>query len=194
MSKSPVKRRASRLTSVAADGHGQSALVSEADEESVSFLPEARFRTRVLQRFEQLKAELTVLIPDADIQHVGSTAIPGSLTKGDLDIQIRVVAATYPIAKQRLAEIYDVNAGGFAADDAVSFEDYTGLPCVGIHLTVIGGSADIQWRFRDLLAASESLRREYDDLKRRFEGKSMARYREAKEKFVTRVLDGGSAA
>jgi GrpB-like predicted nucleotidyltransferase (UPF0157 family) len=101
MSKSPVKRRASRLTSVAADGHGQSAVVSEADEVSVWFLPEAHFRTRVLQRFEQLKAELAVLIPDADIQHVGSTAIPGSLTKGDLDIQIRVVAATYPIALRR---------------------------------------------------------------------------------------------
>jgi len=168
--------------------------VSEADEETVSFLPEAHFRTRVFRRFEQLTGELTVLIPDADIQHVGSTAIPGSLTKGDLDIQVRVSAATYPIAKQRLAEIYDVNVGGFAAGDAVSFEDYTSVPSVGVHLTVIGGSADIQWRFRDLLAASEALRREYDDLKRQFEGKSMARYREAKEKFVMRVLDGGSAA
>jgi GrpB-like predicted nucleotidyltransferase (UPF0157 family) len=120
---------------------------------------------------------------------VGSTAIPGSLTKGDLDIQVRVVAPTYPAAKRRLSEIYDVNAGGFVGEDAVSFEDYSGTPSVGIHLTVIGGSGDIQWRFRDLLVASEALRQEYDDLKRQFEGKSMARYREAKERFVTRVLN-----
>jgi GrpB-like predicted nucleotidyltransferase (UPF0157 family) len=163
-------------------------------EESVSFLPETHFRSRVLQRFEQLKRELAALITDADIQHVGSTAIPGSLTKGDLDIQVRVVAATYPMAKQQLSKIYAINVGGFAADDAVSFEDYSSVPSVGIHLTIIGGSSDIQWRFRDLLSASESLRREYDDLKRRFEGKSMAKYREAKERFVARVLDGGHAA
>lgn len=163
--------------------------MSESEEESVSFLPESHFRSRVCQRFEYLKGELTALILGADVQHVGSTAIPGSLTKGDLDIQVRVGAANYPVAKQRLSEIYDVNVGGFAADDAVSFEDYAGTPSVGIHLTVIDGSADIQWRFRDLLVASESLRQEYDDLKRQFEGKSMAKYREAKEIFVTRVLD-----
>jgi GrpB-like predicted nucleotidyltransferase (UPF0157 family) len=162
--------------------------MSESQEESVSFLPEGHFRSRVLRRFEQLKAELVTLIPGADIQHVGSTAIPGSLTKGDLDIQVRVLAPTYPAAKQRLSEVYDVNEGGFVAEDAVSFEDYSGTPSVGIHLTVIGGCADIQWRFRDLLVASESLRREYDDLKRQFEGQSMASYREAKEGFVTRVL------
>jgi GrpB-like predicted nucleotidyltransferase (UPF0157 family) len=163
--------------------------VSEPEEESVSFLPESHFRLRVCQRFEQLKGELTVLIPGADVQHVGSTSIPDSLTKGDLDIQIRVGAAAYLEGKQRLSEIYDVNVGGFVADDAVSFEDYSGTPSVGIHLTVIGGSADIQWRFRNLLMASESLRQEYDDLKRQFDGQSMAKYREAKERFVTRVLD-----
>ncbi len=141
------------------------------------------------QRFEQLKGELEALIPGADIQHVGSTAIQGSLTKGDLDIQVRVAAASYTVAKKRLSAIYDVNVGGFAADDAVSFEDYTGMPSVGIHLTVIGGSSDTQWRFRDLLVASESLLKEYDDLKRQFDGRSMAKYREAKERFVTRVLN-----
>jgi hypothetical protein len=31
-------------------------------------------------------------------------------------------------------------------------------------------------------------------LKRQFEGKSMARYREAKERFVTRVLDAAQQA
>ena len=157
----------------------------------MSFLPEPHFRAGVSRRFMRLKGELEALIPGADIQHVGSTAVPGSLTKGDLDVQVRVEAARYHMAKERLSDIYHVNVGGFAADDSVSFEDNTGRPAVGIHLTVIGGTADIQWRFRDLLIASESLRGEYDELKRQFEGKSMARYREAKERFVTRVLDAG---
>lgn len=41
--------------------------------------------------------------------------------------------------------------------------------------------------------ASELLRSEYDELKRRFEGKSMAAYRAAKEGFVLRVLEGRTA-
>ena len=168
--------------------------VSKSDDETVSFLPEERFRARVLQQFENLRVELEALVPGADIQHVGSTAILGSLTKGDLDVQVRVVASKYSPAKDRLSRIYQVNLGGFAADDAISFEDYRSEPHIGIHLTVIGGSADIQWRFRDLLKASESLRREYDDLKRQFEGGSMSKYRDAKERFVTRVLDGSAAA
>lgn len=159
------------------------------NEETVTFLPEECFRARVQSRFEQLRGELQAMVPSAQIEHVGSTAIAGSLTKGDLDVQVRVLAAQYPAAKERLCQLFDINAGGFSAHDAISFEDYSGEPHVGIHLTVVGGSADIQWRFRDLLLASESLRQEYDHLKRRFEGKSMARYREAKAEFVDRVLN-----
>lgn len=158
------------------------------DDEPVSFLPEPVFRETVHHRFEQLKRELQLLLPGSDIQHVGSTAIPGSLTKGDLDIQVRVAASQYETAKKCLQEIYSVNVGGFATDDAISFDDRTVEPHTGVHLTIAGGSADIQWRFRDLLIEFEPLRRDYDDLKRQFEGKSMAKYRDAKAEFICRVL------
>jgi GrpB-like predicted nucleotidyltransferase (UPF0157 family) len=161
--------------------------MSNPHDEIVSFLPEQSFRMQVERKFEELKRKLADLLPTADIQHVGSTAIPGSLTKGDLDIQVRVSSSDYAAAKERLRRIFEVNVGGFSEEDAVSFEDYSCEPPTGIHLTVIGGSSDIQWRFRDLLASSKSLQREYDELKRRFEGKSMAKYREAKEAFVMRV-------
>jgi GrpB-like predicted nucleotidyltransferase (UPF0157 family) len=163
--------------------------MTASNEEIVTFLPEEHVRARVQSRFEQLRGELQAMVPGAEIEHVGSTAIPGALTKGDLDIQVRVRAAQYRAAKEQLCQLFDINAGGFSAHDATSFEDYNCEPRVGIHLTVVGGSADIQWRFRDHLLASESLRQEYDDLKRRFEGKSMARYRDAKADFVNRVLN-----
>jgi GrpB-like predicted nucleotidyltransferase (UPF0157 family) len=160
--------------------------------ETVSFLPEEHFRARVQQRFKQLQRELQALIPGAKIEHVGSTAITGSLTKGDLDVQVRVAASDYADAKNRLCKLYAVNVGGFSGNDAISFDEPDGDPHVGIHLTVIGGSADVQWRFRDLLLGSESLRQEYDDLKRQFAGKSMAKYRDAKERFIERALQRGA--
>jgi GrpB-like predicted nucleotidyltransferase (UPF0157 family) len=157
-------------------------------EELVHFAPEQDFRDMVGRLFQRVEAQVRNLVPSADVQHVGSTAIQGSLTKGDLDVQVRVAGPEYVAAKDKLSKIYAVNTGGFAADDAISFEDYGTQPPLGVHLTVIGGSADIQWKFRDLLMASSELRDQYDQLKRRFEGRSMAKYRDAKAEFVSRVL------
>lgn len=156
--------------------------------ERVHFAAEEDFREAAGQLFARVQARLRVLLPSSDIQHVGSTAVPGSLTKGDLDLQVRVTSDEYPAAREVLAKVYRINKGGFASLDATSFEGETTQPSLGLHLTVIDGSADIQWKFRDLLIASPALREEYDQLKRRFEGEPMAKYREAKTTFIERVL------
>jgi len=51
------------------------------------------------------------MIPTAEIEHVGSTAVQGSLTKGDVDVQVRVAAAEYPAAKDRLCQSYEPLSG-----------------------------------------------------------------------------------
>jgi GrpB-like predicted nucleotidyltransferase (UPF0157 family) len=166
------------------------ALVSSDEEETVHFAPEQHFREAVSELFQRVRSHLETLVPSADVQHVGSTAIPGSLTKGDLDVQVRVPYSEYEAAKEKLSRVYGINTGGFASHDAISFEDLGGQHSLGIHLTVIGGTADIQWKFRDALVASAVLRERYDQLKRKFEGRSMESYREAKAEFVSRVLEG----
>ncbi len=158
------------------------------EDERVTFAPEQSFREAVGRLFGRLQLRLRALLPDSDIQHVGSTAIPGALTKGDLDVQVRVTADHYEAAKEALSKIYRFNLGGFALADATSFEDYGTQPSLGVHLTVIDGRGDTQWRFRDLLIASPALREEYDELKRQFDGGSMTKYRGAKATFVARVL------
>lgn len=157
-------------------------------DERVYFCPENEVRELVSRRYAQVKRELEALVPGSDIQHVGSTAVPDSLTKGDLDIQVRVNIAQYPLAKEILCRTYSVNDGGFVADDAISFEDDSTEPSVGIHLTVIGGSCDVQYKFRELLLKSVILRKEYDNFKRQFDGGLMDAYRNAKADFVERVL------
>ncbi len=160
------------------------------NEELVHFAPEQHFREAIDELYRCVSSQLDTLVPGADIQYVGSTAIPGSLTKGDLDIQVRVLSTKYIMAKEKLSNIYVINTEGFASDDAISFEDYSNQPSLGIHLTVMDGSADIQWEFRDALVASSVLREQYDQLKRQFEGCSMNKYRDAKADFVSRILEG----
>lgn len=54
--------------------------------ERVTFLAEERIRGAVKRALARHRRRLQRLLPLADIVHVGSTAVPGSLTKGDLDL------------------------------------------------------------------------------------------------------------
>ncbi|MBI3565082.1 MAG: GrpB family protein [Elusimicrobia bacterium] len=155
--------------------------------ERVRFSSSPEVFARAQAAFERLRADLAALIPGARIEHVGSTAVPGTLTKGDLDISIVVERGAYEQAKAALARLYELNPGAFASDHSASFKDDAAEPPLGIHLVVAGSGDDFQWVFREVLLARADLRRDYDELKRGFEGKSMAAYREAKEKFFARV-------
>ena len=59
--------------------------------------------------FLEVEAQLRSAIPYAEIHHVGSTAIPGSFTKGDLDVLVRVPRSLFSAAEATLAEIFERN-------------------------------------------------------------------------------------
>lgn len=135
------------------------------------------------------KTTIKNLLPQADVQHVGSTAIPNSFTKGDLDIQVRVDAESFPIAVNLLSTVYEVNIGSIATDSFQAFKDDSTTPPLGIQLTVINSEHDFFWKFRDILLRHESYRQEYDELKLKYNGKEMDRYREAKNEFFQKIMD-----
>jgi len=56
--------------------------------------------------FEMHSRTILSLQPDAEVHHVGSTAIPGLLTKGDLDILVRVDRNRFADADALLASIF----------------------------------------------------------------------------------------
>ena len=154
----------------------------------VHFLPEEAFRAEVDATWAREAACLRVLVPGADVQHVGSTAVPGTLTKGDLDLQVRVEPGSFAAAERALGGAYAWNTGSshlpgiFAA-----FCAPVGSMDVGVQLTAIGSEVDTFWRFREVLRARPDLRHAYDNLKRGHQGGSMAVYRAAKGAFFERL-------
>jgi len=60
--------------------------------EKVNFYESKLFKDNAEKTFLLQKELIKGYLPEADIQHVGSTAIPKSITKGDLDIQVRINA------------------------------------------------------------------------------------------------------
>jgi GrpB-like predicted nucleotidyltransferase (UPF0157 family) len=141
--------------------------------------------------FEQVRKALAPLLPtNSQMHHIGSTAAPGCLTKGDLDIVVRVPAEAFRQVDALLAARYARNEGSVRTDNFSAFEDASTEPHLGIQLTAIGGPYDFFHLFVEALSRSPALVDEYNTLKRDYDGKEMAIYRAAKDAFVERVLAG----
>jgi GrpB-like predicted nucleotidyltransferase (UPF0157 family) len=150
--------------------------------ERVFFADVILYKPKAEALFATVEAQLNSALPSAFVEHVGGTSLPDGLTKGDLDVQIRVQAAYFEEACSVLASIYEENPGGFV-DGGRSYKDDSTDPALGLHVTIIGGPSDIQCRQRDILRARADLRAAYDSLKRRFHGGDMDDYRDAKHAF-----------
>jgi GrpB-like predicted nucleotidyltransferase (UPF0157 family) len=159
--------------------------------EQVFFADVAEHRAKADALYVHVRDEIHRLLPNAIVEHVGSTALPEGLTKGDLDIQVRVHADEFDAACQAIEQLYDDNPGGFT-DAGRSFKDDSSDPPLGVHVTIIDGPSDIQFKQRDLLLRRPDLRTEYDVVKRRFDGGDMDAYRDAKDVFFTQLVAAAS--
>lgn len=155
--------------------------------ETVHFKNQAEFTTLVEKMFEAEKNRIESVLPHAEVLHVGSTAIPGTLTKGDVDLQVRVLQTDFQTAVKQLHNFYQLNEGSIKTADFRAFEDDSQALPLGIQLTVIDSEYDFFWKFTQILNENENLRKAYDDLKLKFDGQSMAKYRQAKEAFFAEI-------
>ncbi|GIN87431.1 hypothetical protein J6TS2_38170 [Heyndrickxia sporothermodurans] len=157
--------------------------------EQVKFFENSHFYKDAEKTFLKHKKLIKEHLLEADVQHVGSTAVPNSLTKGDLDIQVRVRPEQFTMAVKTLSLLYEVNEGSVNTHSFRAYKDDSTVPPLGVQLTVINSEFDFFWKFRDVLLISDKYRKEYDDLKRNFEGKEMEEYREAKNEFFVKIIE-----
>jgi GrpB-like predicted nucleotidyltransferase (UPF0157 family) len=135
------------------------------------------------------------LVPGAEVEHVGATAVPGALTKGDVDLLVRVGEPCFSTAVEALRRQYAIHQPRNWTPTLASFKapDAAGL-AVGIQLVVAGSDADAFFGpFRDALIDSPALLAEYNQLKLRLDGLDYEQYTEQKGEFIERVLRGLSA-
>ncbi len=55
-----------------------------------NFVPQESIKEVVDREYLRIKNKILKLIPKAEVEHVGSSAVSGMLTKKDLDITVRV--------------------------------------------------------------------------------------------------------
>jgi GrpB-like predicted nucleotidyltransferase (UPF0157 family) len=126
-------------------------------------------------------------VPDAEVLEVGSTAVPGVIGKGDVDLLVRVPLAAFEATREALDRVLPRNPQQLS--DA-AYQGYT-VPSpidVAVQLTVKGGEYDTFVEFLDALRADPALVERYNALKREWDGQPMDEYRAAKAAFIEAVL------
>lgn len=132
---------------------------------------------------DRVVAWLAPLLPGAEIREVGSTAVPGAIGKGDIDLLVRTPPERFEATRTLLDGLVPRNPNQLS--NAI-YQGYT-VPSpldIAIQLTVAGGPYDDFVAFLDDLIADPALLAAYNQLKREWHGHSMDEYREAKAAFI----------
>jgi GrpB-like predicted nucleotidyltransferase (UPF0157 family) len=153
---------------------------------AVHIRPEVEIRESAEAAFVEHRRRVLGVLPRAEIEHVGSTAVRGALTKRDLDLLVRVEAADVDAAIAGLRGLYAVDQPENWTSTFTSFRDprSVGPPVVA------AGSADdaLFGPFRDALVGDPALLAEYNALKLQNDGEDYERYTGVKAEFVDPVL------
>jgi GrpB-like predicted nucleotidyltransferase (UPF0157 family) len=157
---------------------------------AIRISPESELRQAVNAAFARHRAHVLELVPDAEVVHVGSTSIPGALTKGGLDLLMRVGADRFDKAAVLLRGPYRIHQPENWTPTLASFAaDAAEAPPVGVQGVVAASADDAVFEpFRDALIRDPALLAEYNALKRSLDGEDYERYTDVKAAFVERVL------
>jgi GrpB-like predicted nucleotidyltransferase (UPF0157 family) len=134
-----------------------------------------------------VRSELRVLAPEADIEHVGATSMPDGVTKGDVDVNLRMHPDRFDDVIAALSTQFAVaQPQNWTATFASFSGTRRGLP-LGIQVTVAGSDDDSLVELRDLMRNDPSLRRQYDAIKRASAPAGRNAYWHAKDDFLRRA-------
>ena len=141
------------------------------------------------EAFEGERARLLALLPTAEVLHTGGTSIPHALTRGDLDVHVRVAPADFVSARDKLSRAYASYSPETWTDEFATFVRADPEVDTGVALTAVDGEHDRRFLFAwRRLRSDPQLLREYNALKEAHVGATDDElYRAAKSAFFDRL-------
>ncbi len=146
-------------------------------------------RPQVERMLARVLAQLGALVPEGECHHIGATALPGALTKGDVDVLLRVSPARFQPAVESLRPHFAIKQPHNWTAEFASFGDDTGyeLP-LGVQVVVKDSPSDFLLFLRDYLAAHGEALAEYNRVKSAHAPEGPEAYWRAKDAFLARIL------
>jgi GrpB-like predicted nucleotidyltransferase (UPF0157 family) len=139
--------------------------------------------------FLSVRSSVLQAYPAARVEHVGSSAIPGAVSKGDLDICVLVAPEVHGEAVAALQSSgYTIKADTLRTPELCMLESPRQDFDVALQVVAEGSKFEFFLHFRDSLRGNPGLVQEYNQLKLQYYDRPANEYREAKAKFISSVL------
>lgn len=154
----------------------------------LTFYAAADYQPQCQQRYESYKQQLLACLPQAQIEHIGSSAIENALSKGDLDIYVAVDASAFEHAISQICCIGFIEKSNTLRTHELCMLESLQQDDVAIQLVVKQSKWQIFLIFRDRLTENKNLVTAYNQLKQESQYLTMDEYRLKKSKFIDSVL------
>jgi GrpB-like predicted nucleotidyltransferase (UPF0157 family) len=147
------------------------------------------YKEKTDQIFNDVKKKLRDLLPEARLEHIGSSAIHGAISKGDLDIFVGVDIKDHESSFHKLKSIgFKEKPDTLRTHELCMLETEKYNFDVAIQLVANGSNFENFIKFRDMLKNDPLLLKEYNQLKKKTFNKGQDAYRKAKSEFISKVL------
>ncbi|MBX9900192.1 MAG: GrpB family protein [Burkholderiaceae bacterium] len=152
--------------------------------------PPETYQLEATKRYENIAAQLIAIFPFAKIEHIGSSAIPGALSKADLDICMIVDSAMLENVVQTLKHHAYIEKTGTLRTEELCMLECTLVGNDHAVQVVASGSEFERFfiTFRNILRARPDLVADYNRIKVETAALGVEKYREAKSRFISLVL------
>lgn len=148
------------------------------------------FHPQIEPIYQKLREEVSELFPNARIEHIGASSIPGSISKGDLDVFLGVSQDKFESVLQVLKEVgFLEKEGTFRSDELCMLVTDKFNYDVAIQVVVNGSQFESFIKFKNVLIANKDLLERYNQLKVAASEFSDDEYRRKKAVFIKEVSD-----
>ena len=156
---------------------------------TVTVLAPRHYQERATAAYEDAELLLTSILPDARIEHVGASALPGAWSRGGVDICVAVPRDGFDEALGVLCEAgYMPRSRCDDADRRAALDAPHAPVPLTLQLIESGSVHEALMRLRDALRGDATLLARYNALKIEAAPLGVAAYADAKARFIATVL------
>ncbi|AVN18512.1 hypothetical protein BFR69_17365 [Acinetobacter pittii] len=153
------------------------------------FLEPEKYQQRCAQLFNSYHKAICALLPFAKIEHIGSSAIPNAISKGDLDIYIEVIPEQFEFAIEQLKTLNFIEKQNTLRTHELCMLESLNNDDVAFQIVVTDSVFTFFLTFKNKLISSPTLVNEYNQLKLQCSHLDPDQYRTIKSDFINRVLN-----
>ena len=157
--------------------------------DAIAVLAPRHYQDLATAAYEDAELLLSAILPDARIEHVGASAIPGAYSRGGVDVCVAVPREAFDESLGVLCEAgYVLHAQPDDGDRQAQLGAPHGDVALTLRLVESGSRHEALMRFRDALRADATLLARYNAIKIEAGPLGGAAYRDAKARFIAGVL------